>query len=173
MVGKTCMLIAYTEERFPQNYEPTVFENYSEMKNFEGITYNLKLWDTAGQEDYERLRPLSYPDTKCFLICFAINSRTSYDNVATKWAPEVRYHMANTPILLVGTKADLREDPNEDLVSEKAGNKLKKKIKAESYLECSAKNMTGLDEIFEEALRLGSRAKTRKPGTKSPSCLLF
>ena len=49
----------------------------------------LALWDTAGQEDYDRLRPLSYPDTDVILLCFAINSRDSLENVSDKWKPEV------------------------------------------------------------------------------------
>ena len=49
----------------------------------------LALWDTAGQEDYDRLRPLSYPDTDVILLCFAINNKDSLENVCEKWKPEV------------------------------------------------------------------------------------
>ena len=65
---------------------------------------------TAGQEDYDRLRPLSYPQTDVFLMCFSIVSPTSFSNVREKWYPEIAHHCPNTPIVLLGLKEDLREE---------------------------------------------------------------
>ena len=70
----------------------------------------LGLFDTAGVEDYDRLRPLSYPQTDVFLVCFSLISPASFVNVAEKWVPEVEHHCPNTPIVLAGTKLDLRDD---------------------------------------------------------------
>lgn len=75
---------ADTDWVIAQVYVPTVFENYVADVEVDGKHVELALWDTAGQEDYDRLRPLSYPDSHVILICFAIDSPDSLDNVQEK-----------------------------------------------------------------------------------------
>ncbi len=122
---------------------------------------NLGLWDTAGQEDYDRLRPLSYPQTEVFLICFSIVSPSSFDNVKAKWVPEIKQHAPQTAILLIGTKLDLREDQEMiDILREKGqhpisfqqGQQLAREIGAVKYLECSAYTQVGVKGVFDEAI---------------------
>ncbi|KAJ8307637.1 hypothetical protein KUTeg_014811 [Tegillarca granosa] len=83
-VGKTCLLISYTTNKFPSEYVPTVFDNYAVTVMIGGEPYTLGLFDTAGQEDYDRLRPLSYPQTDVFLVCFSVVSPASFENVKEK-----------------------------------------------------------------------------------------
>ncbi|KAG2456796.1 RHOG protein, partial [Polypterus senegalus] len=159
-VGKTCLLISYTTNAFPKEYIPTVFDNYSSQMTVDGRTISLNLWDTAGQEEYDRLRTLSYPQTNVFVICFSIASPPSYENVKHKWHPEVTHHCPNVPILLVGTKKDLRNDPdvakklkeqNQTTISSQQGAALARQIHAIKYMECSALNHEGIKEVFTEA----------------------
>jgi len=161
-VGKTCLLISYTSNSFPQEYVPTVFDNYSANVMVDGKTVSLGLWDTAGQEDYDRLRPLSYPQTDVFLICFSVISPTSFSNVKTKWWPEVTHHCPNTRVILVGTKIDLRDDKETlERLSEKSqqpvslsqAEQMAKDIKAVKYMECSALTQKGLKQVFDEAIK--------------------
>ncbi|CAL0306826.1 unnamed protein product [Lupinus luteus] len=109
-VGKTCMLICYTSNKFPTDYIPTVFDNFSANVVVEGTTVNLGLWDTAGQEDYNRLRPLSYRGADVFVLAFSLVSGASYENVLKKWIPELQHFAPGVPVVLVGTKLDLRQD---------------------------------------------------------------
>ncbi|XP_015174711.1 PREDICTED: ras-like GTP-binding protein RhoL [Polistes dominula] len=168
MVGKTCMLITYTTKKFPTEYVPTVFDNYADIIRLDSQEFDITLWDTAGQEDYERLRPLSYPNTDCFLLCFSISARSSYENVASKWYPEIKHHCPHVPIILVGTKSDLRDQENLDIITPHECKKMKKKIKASKYVECSAVKQEGLENVFLEAIR----AVLEKPPSRK-LCYIF
>ncbi|XP_061904814.1 ras homolog family member Gb [Entelurus aequoreus] len=161
-VGKTCLLISYTTGAFPKEYIPTVFDNYSSQVTVDSRIISLNLWDTAGQEEYDRLRTLSYPQTHVFIICFSISSPASYENVKHKWHPEVSHHCPGVPILLVGTKSDLRnnaeilrklKEQNQAPVTHHQGSALARQIQAVRYLECSALNQDGIKDVFAEAVR--------------------
>merc|ERR1712216_983036 len=143
------MLISYTTNSFPQDYIPTVFDNYSTNLVVQEKPVQLGLWDTAGQEDYDRLRPLSYPQTDVFLVCFSVVNPTSLENVEFKWHKELQHHALNVPIILVGTKVDLRR--------EEQSKAMANKIKAVKYLECSALTQEGLKEVFDSAIRTALR----------------
>jgi len=162
-VGKTCLLISYTTNSFPGEYVPTVFDNYNANAIVEGNPVNLGLWDTAGSEEYDTLRPLSYPGTDVFLVCFSIFSPESFENVLKKWYKEITEHAPDVPIILVGTKLDLRAKPeavqslkenNQEPISTEKGEALAKKIGAKKYLECSALTQEGLARVFEEAVKV-------------------
>ncbi|XP_048377011.1 ras-related C3 botulinum toxin substrate 1-like isoform X2 [Stegostoma tigrinum] len=157
-VGKTCLLITYTTNDFPEEYIPTVFDNYSTSVTVDGRAVNLGLWDTAGQEDYDKLRPLSYPQT---------------------WYPEVKQHCPNAPIILVGTKLDLRDDKdtieklrerNQAPITHEEGVLIAKEIGAAKFIESSAYKQKGLKTIFDEAIRAVIFQPVQK--RRVPCCIL-
>lgn len=156
---KTCLLISYTTNKFPSEYVPTVFDNYAVTVMIGDDPYTLGLFDTAGQEDYDRLRPLSYPQTDVFLVCFSVTSPASFENVKEKWFPEVHHHCPGVPCLIVGTQVDLRDDSQviEKLSRQKqrpvpseAGERLARELGAVKYVECSALTQKGLKNVFDE-----------------------
>ncbi|XP_038679088.1 rac-like GTP-binding protein 3 isoform X2 [Tripterygium wilfordii] len=127
----------------------------------EGTTVNLGLWDTAGQEDYNRLRPLSYRGADVFVLAFSLVSRASYENIFKKWIPELQHYAPGAPIVLVGTKLDLREDkhyltdhPGLEPVTPAQGEELRKHIGALYYIECSSKTQQNVKAVFDAAIKV-------------------
>jgi Rho family, other len=109
--GKTSLLCVFALGEFPFEYQPTIFENYVAEIRLDQKPVLLALWDTAGQEEYERLRPLSYSHAHVILIAFAIDTPDSLENVRYKWNEEVRQICGRQiPVILVGCKRDLRDD---------------------------------------------------------------
>ncbi|XP_069823253.1 ras-related C3 botulinum toxin substrate 1-like isoform X2 [Dendropsophus ebraccatus] len=161
-VGKTCLLISYTTNAFPEDYDPAVITSYSATVMVDNNPVTLELWDTAGLQEYDRLRPLSFPDTQIFLICFSLVNPESYENVRAKWLPEVRYHCQGTPVILVGTKLDLRgneatikalKEKGLDPISYHKGFDLALEIGAVKYVECSARSQHDVKTVFDEAIK--------------------
>ena len=148
--GKTSLLCVFALGEFPTQYEPTIFENYVAEIRLDGKPVQLALWDTAGQEGYERLRPLSYAQAHVILIAFSIDSPDSLENAQFKWSEEVRQICgSHIPILLVGCKADLRSEsgsyPSSLFVSPDQAKMVASNIGARGYHECSALRNEGVD----------------------------
>ncbi|XP_065920170.1 ras-related protein Rac1-like isoform X1 [Dysidea avara] len=173
-VGKTCLVISYATNAFPEQYIPTVFDNCCVNITIEDKSINLGLFDTVGQEDYDRLRPLSYPQTDVFLMCFSLIDPDTYENIKAMWHPEISHHCPNTPVILVGTKLDLRDDKEtiEKLkqrrvapISYSQGLEMMNEIGAVKYLECSALTQQGLGKVFDDAV-ITALAFTKVPKNK-------
>jgi len=181
-VGKTTLLMRYREDKFPTKYVPTVFENYYKQVVYQNIAVNFGLWDTAGQEEYDRLRSLSYHDTDIVLVVFSVDQPTSLDNLTAKWVPEVIHHCKGVPILVVGTKKDLREekatiDSLKDLgkhpVSMDEAESKRGEIGAVAYMECSAKSGEGVQAIFDKALDIVLGKKGLIQSQKKGICVIL
>ncbi|XP_024461620.1 rac-like GTP-binding protein RHO1 isoform X1 [Populus trichocarpa] len=172
-VGKTCLLISYTSNTFPTDYVPTVFDNFSANVVVNGATVNLGLWDTAGQEDYNRLRPLSYRGADVFILAFSLISKASYENVSKKWIPELKHYAPGVPIVLVGTKLDLRDDkqffidhPGAVPITTAQGEELRKLIGAPAYIECSSKTQQLVHAECEGSFRCSHQSRPSTTQTK-------
>jgi len=135
----------------------------------------LHLWDTAGQEDYDRLRPLSYPGSDIVLLCFSLVTEASFESIKEKWYPEVDHYVKDVPTILVGTKVDLREakapDPGTGEykpVSTEKGETLAEEINAEKFIEVSAKTGHNLRQLFQDAVAIVIKARKAKSGEEDP-----
>nr|XP_042699967.1 rho-related GTP-binding protein RhoN [Chrysemys picta bellii] len=132
----------------PQNYVPTVFENYTASFEIDKQRIELNMWDTSGSAYYDNVRPLAYPDSDAVLICFDISRPETLDSVLKKWQGETQEFCPNAKIVLVGCKLDMRTDLNilRELskqrlipVTHEQGSTLARQMGAVAYVECSSK----------------------------------
>ncbi|KAI1324935.1 putative RHO3 protein [Xylariaceae sp. FL0255] len=184
--GKTSLLNVFTRGYFPTVYEPTVFENYVHDIFVDGVHIELSLWDTAGQEEFDRLRSLSYDNTDVVVLCFSVDSKDSLENVESKWVGEIQENCPGVKLVLVALKCDLREGGEEEedgagapgnqkekkpMIDYDTGLAVARRIKAMRYLECSAMRNRGVNEAFTEAARV---ALTVKPsGEQDSKCVVM
>ncbi|KAI9096413.1 P-loop containing nucleoside triphosphate hydrolase protein [Phlyctochytrium arcticum] len=150
-VGKTSLIAAYLGLPFTDQHYPTLCETYESSDNA------LELCDTAGAQELDRLRPLSYDGADLFVIVFSMNSPFSLENVVEKWQPEVKYFSSSSKLLVVGCQDDLSADQ----VDVNLAVQISQEIGAVNFYQCSAKSGKNIDLVFEsirECLGLSSAA---------------
>ncbi|XP_030048481.1 rho-related GTP-binding protein RhoH [Microcaecilia unicolor] len=164
-VGKTALLVRFTSETFPDVYKPTVYENTGVEVFMDGIQISLGLWDTAGNDAFKSIRPLSFQQADVILMCYSVANHNSFLNLRSKWIAEIRSHLPQTPVLVVATQTDQREMGPHRLacINPVDGKRLAQDIRAKGYLECSALSNRGVQQVFECAVRTAvNQARRRK-----------
>lgn len=161
---KTQLLYTYVNGEYDE-YNPTVFDNYKKDIIVDDQPISLQLWDTAGQQDYKKLRPLSYPQTDIFIVAFALISPTSLEDVESIWVPEIREHCPGTPYILVGTHMNARDDFDKheeeykskgwEAVPTSKGQEMKETILANDYMECDIESLQSVEKVFLNAVKIG------------------
>ncbi|CAF0744096.1 unnamed protein product [Adineta steineri] len=169
--GKTTLCIVYKDGEYPQDpYVPTIFENYAATVTLNNQKYILNLFDSAGQEEYDQLRIMAYPNTNVFILCFSVVDPDSYSNILSKWIPELNRYAPRIPIVLVGTKLDLRNDPstleglaekNQRPITQSQGEYLARICSAKAYLECSSMLNFNVRNVFEQAIEIHNSYEQR------------
>ena len=188
-VGKTSLIVSYTTNGYPNEYIPTAIDTYDVVVHVDGEPVTFEMCDTPGQDDFDTLRPLVYPNTDVFLLCFSVVSPSSFANIREKWIPEIKKSREkgakkHVPIILVGTQSDLRNDVNtrvelakykEQPVTETEAKKLAKDLGCENFIETSALTQHILKEVFDEAIMAslkGRKIKEKQAAKKQFCCSL-
>lgn len=153
----------------------------------DNVHIELSLWDTAGQEEFDRLRSLSYDDTHAIMLCFSVDSKDSLENVESKWVGEIADNCQGVKLVLVALKCDLREQSNDndeaeagsegvrekkDMITYNQGLEVARRIGALRYLECSAMRNRGVNEAFTEAARVALSVKPNG-GKDASKCIIM
>uniref|UniRef100_A0A1I7ZHY5 Rho-related GTP-binding protein RhoU n=1 Tax=Steinernema glaseri TaxID=37863 RepID=A0A1I7ZHY5_9BILA len=173
--GKTSLIVSYTTNSWNPHYVPTAFDNYSVLVQVDHKPIRLELSDTAGQSEFDSLRPFSYPDSDVFLLCFNVMRPASLRSIANHWIPEISRSSPNAPVILVGTHSDLRTNMDELMklsragerpVSESKGRMLAEELNSD-YIECSALTQHNLKEVFDRAIIVALGGKSQTPAPKA------
>ena len=150
----------------------------------DNVHIELSLWDTAGQEEFDRLRSLSYDDTHAIMLCFSVDSKDSLENVESKWVGEIADNCEGVKLVLVALKCDLREQSNDndgeagdqrekkEMITYNQGLEVARRINALRYLECSAMRNRGVNEAFTEAARVALSVKPNG-GKDDGKCIIM
>ncbi|KKK16495.1 Rho GTPase Rho3 [Aspergillus rambellii] len=152
------------------------FKNYVHDIFVDNVHMELSLWDTAGQEEFDRLRALSYEDTHVIMLCFSVDSPDSFENVASKWIEEITENCPGVRMVLTALKCDLRKDEflndNPNAITYEQGLAKAKEIGAVKYLECSAVQNRGIMETFYEAAKVALDVKAQNSGASRSGCVI-
>ncbi|XP_029973029.1 rho-related GTP-binding protein RhoV-like [Salarias fasciatus] len=160
-VGKTSMIISYIFNGYNKDYRQTAFDVFTGLVHVNGVPTRVKLIDTAGQEEFGHLRSLCYAHVDVFILCFSLLNPVSFDNISSKWVPQIRAANATSPIVLVGTQSDLRHSAGVLIHLHQRGaapvchgraEKLARRIRAHGYVECSALTQHHLKDAFDRAV---------------------
>ncbi|KAG0154071.1 hypothetical protein PDIDSM_1451 [Penicillium digitatum] len=159
------------------SFRRSIFENYVHDIFVDKIHVELSLWDTAGQEEFDRLRALSYEDTHVLMLCFSVDSPDSFENVSSKWITEINENCPGVRVVLTALKCDLRKDEemndNPNSISFDQGLAKAKEIGAVKYLECSAVQNRGIRESFYEAAKVALEVNAGGGSSSGSKCIIL
>lgn len=152
--AKTRLLVSFTGGDDPGEYIPTVFDNYTWESDVGGSHYIVSLWDTSHMEDYDRLRPLSYPQTDVALLVYSKSDPKSFKNIRF-WYEELMFHIPNAHLVLVGLEAGTDD---KKMITTEEGKSLAKALTKESkfpvpFIECDFGNQAQIKNVFQLALQ--------------------
>lgn len=154
-VGKTAMVMSYKVNKFLGDYVPTAYDIYAVETQFNGRNLCINIMDLSGGDGFAKMRAIAYRGTQVFIMCFSLTNRASFENVRAKWRPELGAIAPRAPIVLVGTKADLKSKGA--AVSDGEARSMASQIGAFAYVECSTLTQQGLRAVFDAACQAARR----------------
>ncbi|KAI9102420.1 ras family-domain-containing protein [Phlyctochytrium arcticum] len=163
-VGKSCLTVRFLKDEFTNDYDPTIEENYRKNINVDNSACTVNIIDTAGQHEYTALRDQHLKDGKGFMLVFALDDKSTFEEV--KQLREQIVKLKDTrrvPLVVCGNKCDLPEDQIEVTDATVDAFCLQQKI---PYLKTSAKDNTNVTESFHHLVRECRRYFPPASGTK-------
>jgi len=187
-VGKSCLLLSYATNRKPVlGCIPKLLDDEDEELSsipilVEGEEVDIRLIDSSEGGELDRLRLAKYKTSHVIAVCFSVTDPSSLQNVSTKWLPEIRATVPLVPILLVGTKSDLRKKEEtvetykyvgQQSVAEEQVKQVAKMLKVSSFIECSAFTGANIKSVFDELVKLSLLSSKQNKKSKGKRCLIM
>ncbi|CAL8094749.1 unnamed protein product [Orchesella dallaii] len=184
--GKTRLFERFINRPLSSIYIPTVFDVVSKEVEIGVGTknkVNLNLWDSSGSHVYDSIRPISYPHTDCFIICYSVNDKSSFENVEKRWLPEILKYGdgPRVPYILVSTHFsqddkseignDKKEDKDHELLVAVEGERLRSEIQANAFYQCAVGpdiDVQYSDMILQKAVDLAYIKKLEEEKPPNP-----
>ena len=157
-VGKTCILLRYSENKFQEQFLSTIGLDFKVKRMvIDGKPIKLQVWDTAGQEQYRTITKSFLRGADGILLVFDLTNQTSFDMV-NEWMNSIKENASSTvDIFLVGNKCDLDRVVTQDKIDEfKQNNNV-------PYFETSACTGFNIQETFTEMANVIKKRKESEP----------
>ncbi|XP_078594378.1 ras-related protein Rap1-like [Branchiostoma floridae x Branchiostoma japonicum] len=149
-VGKSALITQYAENRFEEEYYPTIEDNFRKTDEIDGKSCLLDVLDTGSQEEHKSLREGDLSRGQGFVLVFSLTQESSLTDLLETWDRVLQTRPGGeVPMVLVGNKCDL---VSEREVSADRGDGLSVKFNC-SYLETSARLGTNVHEVFRGLVR--------------------
>ena len=128
-------------------YMPSIFENFSKDFEINGNKLWLHIWDTPGNDEFDRLRSISYQDAEIILLIFDFENKQTFDNLEERWIKEANYYSKEAKLIVIGNNAD---SPNKKLVLISEVKQFCNKHQIEAFISVDPFTGRGLDKILEK-----------------------
>jgi len=170
-VGKSSLVIQFTESQFVESYYPTIESTFSKNLKVNGTEYSCELIDTAGQDEYSILNSKHAIGIHGFVLVYSVTSRNSFEMVQVVYDKIVDFcGVTDIPCVIVGSKTDLQTSRQ---VQPSEGQKLAQENKA-AFVETSAKTNSHVAEVFERCLEeIQKRAPHNQAEPPAKSCIVM
>ncbi|KAH0571930.1 Ras-related protein Rap-1b [Spironucleus salmonicida] len=161
-VGKSCITVRFVQGKFIKRYDPTIEDFYRKQLDVDGEAVMLDILDTAGQEEFSSLRDSYMKTGNGFIIVFAVNSASSFDETKKLREQALRIKEKDqVPMVLVGNKCDIEDRE----VQREEAEKLAEEWKCQ-YIETSAKDNINIAQVFEDVVK-AIRQQEQANGSKT------
>ncbi|EOB12170.1 Rac-like GTP-binding protein ARAC7 [Nosema bombycis CQ1] len=165
-IGKTWLVTTFITGKNPGGYTPTLFDNLGKRVEFKKKVYMVSVWDTAGNDEFTRMRSLSFIQADVFLLCYSMNNVRSFNSIQ-KWLDGLKDF--ECPIILCGTKCDLKD---EEIIDPDVADEIATKNGLYAHIETSSVDYINVNAAFDKAIEAVVSPKNGRNGYIS-CCGLF
>ena len=142
--------------KFPEPHIPAIHDCRELRIDTSKGRIRVDIFDTSGEDEFDGLRQLAYPNADVVLVCYSVDSMVSFERVRTKWVPEIRDNVANCSFILLGCKVDLRMavQNGNGFITALQGSRRAKELGASAFLECASINQYNIERLLGKAVEI-------------------